>query len=217
MLLFRGLLASHRADPFPAALAREADSDRGKENEGTVNEYEILLMLDPELAEERQTEIVSRTHELVDKGNGTWLSHDVWGRRRLAYEIDHKADGTYHLLQFDAEPTTLDEITRVLKITEGVMRHLATRRVKGGGRAAPPPLPPVEERPRHDREERRAVPAVETGPATEAEPAGEAGTSDEAEPVEPETAVAEPEAEGYAEPTQSEQSEASTAAPEEEA
>ncbi len=63
-----------------------------------MNEYEILLMLDPELAEERQTEIVSRTHELVDKGSGTWLSHDVWGRRRLAYEIDHKADGTYHLL-----------------------------------------------------------------------------------------------------------------------
>ena len=170
-----------------------------------MNEYEILLMLDPELAEERQTEIVSRTHELVDKGHGTWLSHDVWGRRRLAYEIDHKADGTYHLLQFDAEPTTLDEITRVLKITDGVMRHMATRRVKGGGRAAPPPLPPIEERPRHDREERRPAPA------------GEAAASDQAEPVEPETAVAEPEAEEYAEPTQSEQSEASTAAPEEEA
>ena len=204
MLLFRGLLASHRADPFPVALAREADSDRGKENEGTVNEYEILLMLDPELAEERQTEIVSRTHELVDKGNGTWLSHDVWGRRRLAYEIDHKADGTYHLLQFDAEPTTLDEITRVLKITDGVMRHMATRRVKGGGRAAPPPLPPIEERPRHDREERRPAPA------------GEAAASDEAEPVEPETAVAEPEAEEYAEPTESVESEAPETAPEEE-
>jgi small subunit ribosomal protein S6 len=205
MLLFRGLLASHRADPFPVALAREADSDRGKENEGTVNEYEILLMLDPELAEERQTEIVSRTHELVDKGNGTWLSHDVWGRRRLAYEIDHRADGAYHLLQFDAEPATLDEITRVLKITDGVMRHMATRRVKGGGRAAPPPLPPVEERPRHDRDERRSAPAAEPAAA------------DEAEAAEPESAVAAPEAEGYAEPTQSEQSEASTAAPEEEA
>ena len=158
MLLFRGLLASLRADPFPAALAREADSDRGKENEGTVNEYEILLMLDPDLAEERQTEIVSRANELVDKADGTWLSHDVWGRRRLAYEIDHKADGTYHLLQFDAEPATLDEITRVLKITDGVMRHMATRRVKGGGRAAPPPLPPVEERPAS--RPRRAAPGA---------------------------------------------------------
>jgi small subunit ribosomal protein S6 len=169
-----------------------------------VNEYEILLMLDPELAEERQTEIVSRTHELIDKGGGTWLSHDVWGRRRLAYEIDHRADGTYHLLQFDARPDTLDEITRVLKITDGVMRHMATRRVKGGGRAAPPPLPPVEERPRYEREERRpAQPPAAAGPA-----------QDEAAPAEPESADAGAEAEGYAEPTESE---ASAATPEEEA
>jgi small subunit ribosomal protein S6 len=196
MLLFRGLLASHRADPFPAAPAREADSDRGKENEGTVNEYEILLMLDPDLAEERQTEIVTRTHELVEKGGGTWLSQDVWGRRRLAYEIDHKTDGAYHLLQFDAQPATLDEITRVLKITDGVMRHMATRRVKGGGRAAPPPLPPVEERPRYEREERRP-------PAPAAEPAEAA--ADEAEPVSPESADAETPVEEYAAPTESEQ------------
>jgi small subunit ribosomal protein S6 len=167
-----------------------------------VNEYEILLMLDPELAEERQTEIVTRAHELVETGGGTWLSHDVWGRRRLAYEIDHKPDGAYHLLQFDAQPATLDEITRVLKITDGVMRHLATRRVKGGGRAAPPPLPPVEERPRYEREERHRG-----APAEEAEPA-------EAEPVEAESAEDETAAEGYAEPTESEASEAT---PEEEA
>jgi small subunit ribosomal protein S6 len=172
-----------------------------------VNEYEILLMLDPELAEERQTEIVTRTRELVEKGDGTWLSHDVWGRRRLAYEIDHKADGTYHLLQFDAPPATLDEITRVLKITDDVMRHMATRRVKGGGRAAPPPLPPVEERPRYEREERRQeAPPAEAEPA-EAEPA-------EAEAVESETAADTNAPEGYAEPTESEASEAT---PEEEA
>ena len=158
-----------------------------------MNEYEILLMLDPELAEERQTEIVTRTHELVEKGGGTWLSHDVWGRRRLAYEIDHKADGSYHLLQFDAQPATLDEIIRVLKITDGVMRHMATRRVKGGGRAAPPPLPPVEERPRYEREERRPP-----APPAEAAP-------DDAGPAAAETAEAEPAVEEYAAPAESEQ------------
>ena len=154
-----------------------------------MNEYEILLMLDPDLAEERQTEIVTRTHELVEKGGGTWLSHDVWGRRRLAYEIDHKPDGAYHLLQFDAQPATLDEITRVLKITDGVMRHMATRRVKGGGRGAPPPLPPVEARPRYEREERRAsAPPPE---AVEAAP-------DEVEAAQPESADAEAAPEEYA-------------------
>jgi small subunit ribosomal protein S6 len=103
-----------------------------------VNPYEILLMLDPELAEERQEEIVVRIRELVERGGGTWVAHDPWGRRRLAYEIDHKGEGTYHLLAFDTEPETLDEISRVLKITDGVMRHLAVRRVEGAATGAPP-------------------------------------------------------------------------------
>jgi small subunit ribosomal protein S6 len=90
--------------------------------------YEILLMLDPELPEERQTEIVTRTRGLIENGGGTWDGHDVWGRRKLAYEIDHKPDGTYHLLTFTAEPETLAEVSRILRITDGVMRHMAVRR-----------------------------------------------------------------------------------------
>ena len=100
-------------------------------------DYEILLLFDAELPEERQNEIVTRTRELVERGGGTFESHDVWGRRRLAYEIDHKGEGTYHLLTFTAEAETLDEISRVLKITDGVMRHLAVTRVKGGQTKAP--------------------------------------------------------------------------------
>jgi small subunit ribosomal protein S6 len=93
--------------------------------------YEILLMLDPELAEERQNEIVARTRELVERGGGTWSNQDIWGRRKLAYEIDHKPEGVYHLLTFEADPETLEEISRVLKITDGVMRHMAVRQVVG--------------------------------------------------------------------------------------
>ena len=105
--------------------------------------YEILLMLEPDLAEERQEEILARTRELVERGSGAWIRHDIWGRRRLAYEIDHKNEGVYHLLQFDAEPETLDELSRVLRITDGVMRHLATRRIDGSQTSAPPE-PPAE-------------------------------------------------------------------------
>jgi small subunit ribosomal protein S6 len=93
-----------------------------------VTPYEILLMLDPELPDERQSEIVSRTRELIERSGGSWDRHDVWGRRKLAYEIQHKSDGAYHLLTFSAEPETLDEVSRVLKITDGVMRHMAVRR-----------------------------------------------------------------------------------------
>ena len=99
--------------------------------------YEILLMLDPELPEERQAELVARTRELVERGGGTWANQDIWGRRKLAYEIDHKGEGVYHLLTFEASPETLDEISRVLKITDGVMRHMATRRPTKTGPARP--------------------------------------------------------------------------------
>jgi len=112
-----------------------------------VNDYEILLMLDPELPEERQGEILTRTQELITKDGGDWESNQPWGRRRLAYEIDHKSEGAYHLLTFRSTPETLDEVSRVLKITDGVMRHLATRRPKPHRRASAAPTgapPPAE-------------------------------------------------------------------------
>ena len=99
--------------------------------------YEILLLLDPEQAEARQDEIVARTRELVEKGGGTWHSHDAWGRRRLAYPIAHKEEGVYHLVVFDSEPATLDEISRVLKIEDAVLRHLGTRHIAGSRTTAP--------------------------------------------------------------------------------
>jgi small subunit ribosomal protein S6 len=95
-----------------------------------MNAYEIMLMLDPEVEDERQNEILSRMRELVEKGGGAWQSHEPWGRRKLTYEIDKKTEAHYHLVQFDAEPVTLDELTRVLKITDGAMRHMAVRRPK---------------------------------------------------------------------------------------
>ena len=108
---------------------------------GSVTDYEILLMLDPELPEERQTEIVTRAREAIERDGGKFEAHEPWGRRRLAYEIDHKSEGSYHLLTFAAEPATLEEISRVLKITDGVMRHLAVRRVQGGTTRPPEPMP----------------------------------------------------------------------------
>ena len=83
-----------------------------------MNEYEILLMLDPDLPEERQTEIVTRIRELVERGEGTWVRQDAWGRRKLAFEIQKK--------------------------TDGVLRHMAVHRVRssqGPGRPATAEVP----------------------------------------------------------------------------
>jgi small subunit ribosomal protein S6 len=102
-----------------------------------VTTYEILLLLDPEQAEARQDDIVARTRDLVEKSDGAWHSHDAWGRRRLAYPIAHKEEGVYHLVVFDAEAATLEEISRVLKIDDAVLRHLATRHIAGSRTSAP--------------------------------------------------------------------------------
>jgi len=97
-----------------------------------VTEYEILLLLDPELADEKQADTVGRLRALIEQGGGTFERHDVWGRRKLAYPIDKKDEGVYHLLSFTSSPETLDELSRVLKIDDDVMRHMATRRPEGG-------------------------------------------------------------------------------------
>ena len=125
-----------------------------------MNDYEIMLLLDPDLAEERANEIIQRVRDSVDGSKGSWDGHEPWGRRRLAYELDHKGEAVYHLLLFSTGPDTLAEITRVLKITDGVVRYGAYRRVKGSTHTKAPAQVPV------------SAPA-----AAVAEPGG-AGTSD---------------------------------------
>src|SRR3954449_12076822 len=135
--------------PFPeAAQGGGADSVHEKEEFGLLNDYEIMLLLDPELSDERGSEIIKRVRDSVEGAEGTWDGHEPWGRRRLAFEIDHKGEAVYHLLLFTAPAETLDEITRVLKITAGVLRHGAYRRVKDSTHQkapaqAPPSTPPV--------------------------------------------------------------------------
>jgi small subunit ribosomal protein S6 len=170
-----------------------------------MTSYEILLMLDPEQAEARQEEIVARAREQVEKGGGTWQSNDAWGRRRLAYPIAKKDEGVYHLLVFDADGATLDEVSRVLKIDDAVLRHMATRHIAGSRTGAP-------------RDDAAAVttaaapaaPAAEA-PATEASAAG--ASADVSEEGEPEYAP--PEEEPTAVPAAgSDAGEAGTARPE---
>jgi small subunit ribosomal protein S6 len=125
-----------------------------------MNAYEILLMLDPELPEERQDEILARARELIESRGGTVEKHEPWGRRKLAYEIDHKGEGTYHLLLFSSDADTLDELSRILKITDGVMRHMAVRRPEGKTTADTTPSPePAEPEPE--------TPETETQPESE--------------------------------------------------
>jgi len=103
-----------------------------------INAYEIMLMFEPEVAEERHTEVIERTKTTVTGGGGVWGSVEPWGKRKLAYEIDHMDEAWYYVLTFESEPEALQEVTRVLAITDGVMRHMAVARPRGAA-ASPPP------------------------------------------------------------------------------
>ena len=138
-----------------------------------MTDYEVLIMLDPELAEKNQQEIVDRVHTLVTEGGGSWDAHVPWGKRRLAYEINHRSEGYYHLATFSAKPETLNEISRVLKIDDGVLRHLAVRRVKGSSTTAPASISLGSERPAETEPPAETDPPAETEPPEEAAPAGD--------------------------------------------
>jgi small subunit ribosomal protein S6 len=133
-----------------------------------MTEYEILLLLDPDVSEDRQNEIVTRIRETVERSGGTWDRHDVWGRRKLAYEIAHKPEGFYHLLLFSSTPETLDEITRVLRITDGVLRHMATRRLKSTTASTPQAQPAEDEHSQPADEPAQPTAEESAQPATEA-------------------------------------------------
>ena len=93
-----------------------------------VQQYEILLMLDPDLPEGRQEEIIKRTRELVERANGKWVRHDVWGRRKLAYPISRFYEGNYVVTQLQMDPNQTRGLEVALRISDDVLRHLLVRK-----------------------------------------------------------------------------------------
>ncbi len=106
-----------------------------------MRKYEVMLILPPDADDNVVATVTDRIGQVISGGGGRVVNVDQWGRRRLAYEIDHKNEAYYHLLHVDCEPPTLDELTRVLKITDGAMRHMAVRRAatQRAVRPGPPP------------------------------------------------------------------------------
>jgi small subunit ribosomal protein S6 len=90
--------------------------------------YEVMVLIDVEAEEARQDEIIDRIRQIVEGAGGTFEAVDAWGRRKLAYEIDKKTEAYYHVVTFTSSGEALDEVTRVLGITDDVMRHMAVRR-----------------------------------------------------------------------------------------
>jgi small subunit ribosomal protein S6 len=87
-----------------------------------MRRYELMVILDPDLEERTVAPSLDQFLGVVRQGGGTVEKVDVWGRRRLAYEIAKKVEGIYALLDVTAEPATVKELDRQLNLNEAVLR-----------------------------------------------------------------------------------------------
>ncbi len=91
-----------------------------------AKKYEAVYIMNPVIGDEAIAATTEKIQALVE-ASATIEKMDVWGRRRLAYEINDQKEGYYVLINFSAEAEFPKELERVLKITEGVMRYLVVR------------------------------------------------------------------------------------------
>jgi small subunit ribosomal protein S6 len=87
-----------------------------------MRHYELMVILDPDLEERTVAPSLDKFLNVVRQGGGTVDNVDVWGRRRLAYDIDKKSEGIYAVVNMTAEPAVAQELDRQLGLNEAVLR-----------------------------------------------------------------------------------------------
>jgi small subunit ribosomal protein S6 len=157
-----------------------------------LRDYEILYIVRPDLDEEHVNEAVASVNKLIENLGGNPQKTDMWGRRRLAYEVRHLREGHYVLTDFQVEPARVPEMESTLKISDTVFRHLIVRKPEPSRktaalvrkRAANAAAAEAEAAAAAAAEQAAATAVAEPAPATEpaeAAPAEPAGTA----PAEP--------------------------------
>ena len=92
-----------------------------------MHQYELMVILDPEVDERTIAPSLEKFLNVITNDGGTIENVDIWGRRRLAYEINQKAEGIYAVVNFTAAPASTTELDRQLKLSEAVMRTKVLR------------------------------------------------------------------------------------------
>lgn len=92
-----------------------------------MRRYELMLVLRPDLPDDRTQAVIDRTTRAIAGSGGQIVKVAPWGRRRLAYSIDRHREGSYHIILFEAPSEAIAELERGLMITEELLRHLVTR------------------------------------------------------------------------------------------
>jgi len=90
--------------------------------------YELLFFVAPSIDEESRAATMKRIETTIAQDKGVIDNVDEWGKRKLAFEVEGLTDGDYTLIDFHAEPTSIAELDRVLRITDAVVRHMIVSR-----------------------------------------------------------------------------------------
>ena len=90
--------------------------------------YELMLLLTPTLDEEARAELLDKVEKLITSEKGIVDNVESWGKRKLAFEIDDLTDGDYVVVDLHADPSSIAEIDRVLRINDSVVRFMIVRR-----------------------------------------------------------------------------------------
>ena len=102
-----------------------------------TRQYELVYIVSADATEQTIADLHAQVEQTVQRFNSTLDKTENWGRRKLAYEIRHMGEAWYFVLTFDAPGPALHEATRVLAITDGVLRFMATNRIPGSSPATP--------------------------------------------------------------------------------
>ncbi|RJE47371.1 MULTISPECIES: 30S ribosomal protein S6 [unclassified Dehalobacter] len=90
--------------------------------------YEVMYIIRPDLDDEASKANIQKFEEIVNANGGTDLKVEVWGKRRLAYEVKKFNEGVYVLMNFNGEARTVDELERLMKISDAVIRFMTTKK-----------------------------------------------------------------------------------------
>ena len=116
-----------------------------------ANAYDLFVLLDPEVPEERRTAVLEQVKSQLGSGGASLKGDADWGMRRLSYEIDHRREAQYHLFQFEGTPDALTQIDRALSIEDAVLRHRIIRLPGEAPETTPGPSEESSRRPSDDR------------------------------------------------------------------
>lgn len=92
-----------------------------------MNKYELALVVDAKVEEDVRVATVEKAKEYVTKFGGTITEVEEWGKKRLAYEIQHMKEGYYYFIKFDGEASVPGELEQAVRIMDNVLRYLCVR------------------------------------------------------------------------------------------